>query len=222
MLVALATATARTLAHIVAVLLAASWISSGGYLIEALIHINLRVRTALTTPVLRSPPNPLLGFSLIDPFTTAILFGAVLSIATWPIRSGPDPSRARSRVGGHTLALAFDCGRGSADAGPRTQPCRPLSQCLEHVQSYFAATREQPEWIRSLPFGARRLGAAWDRVVEAKGNLRALLEPYTANLDQLIIGAAHALADSSVQVLLSLNSRDNVLDQRRCAGEGTA
>jgi len=97
-----------------------------------------------------------------------------------------------------------------------------LSQCLEHVQSYFAATREQPEWIRSLPFGARRLGAAWDRVVEAKGNLRALLEPYTANLDQLIIGAAHALADSSVQVLLSLNSRDNVLDQRRCAGEGTA
>jgi hypothetical protein len=130
MLVAPATATARTLAHIVAVLLAASWISSGGYLIEALIHINLRVRTALTTPVLRSPPNPLLGFSLIDPFTTAILFGAVLSIATWPIRSSPDPSRARSRVGGHTLALAFDCGRGSADAGPRTQPCRPTEPAL--------------------------------------------------------------------------------------------
>ena len=29
-------------------------------------------------------------------------------------------------------------------------------------------------------------------------------EPYTANLDQMMIGAAHALADSLVQVLLSL------------------
>jgi len=92
MLAAPATATARTLAHIFEFLLAASWISSGGPLMAALIHINLRVRTALITPVLRSPPNSFMGFSLIDPFTTAILFGAVLSIATWPIRSGPDPS----------------------------------------------------------------------------------------------------------------------------------
>jgi predicted PurR-regulated permease PerM len=34
--------------------------------------------------------------------------------------------------------------------------------------------------------------------------VRALLEPYTANLEQLMIGAARALADSLVQVILSL------------------
>jgi predicted PurR-regulated permease PerM len=55
-----------------------------------------------------------------------------------------------------------------------------------------------------VPLLGRRLGAAWDRVVEVKGNLRALLEPYTANLEQLMIGAARALADSLVQVILSL------------------
>jgi predicted PurR-regulated permease PerM len=37
-----------------------------------------------------------------------------------------------------------------------------------------------------------------------KGNLRALLEPYTADVEQMIVGAARALADSLVQVLLSL------------------
>jgi len=41
-------------------------------------------------------------------------------------------------------------------------------------------------------------------VVEVKGNLRALAEPYTANLEQVVIGVARALADSLVQVLLSL------------------
>ncbi len=48
------------------------------------------------------------------------------------------------------------------------------------------------------------MGAAWDRVVAVKGNLRALLEPYTADLEQAMIGVARALADSLVQVLLSL------------------
>jgi len=41
-------------------------------------------------------------------------------------------------------------------------------------------------------------------VVEVKGNLRALLEPYTANVEEIMIGAVRALADSLVQVILSL------------------
>ena len=41
-------------------------------------------------------------------------------------------------------------------------------------------------------------------MVEVKGNLHALLEPYTANLEQMMIGAARALADSLLQVILSL------------------
>jgi hypothetical protein len=69
------------------------------------------------------------------------------------------------------------------------------------VQSYFAAT---PPWIQSLPlFGAR--SSALDRVVEVKGNVRALLEPFTTDREQVMIAAARALADSLVAVLLSPN-----------------
>lgn len=71
------------------------------------------------------------------------------------------------------------------------------------VRAYFAATPKQPAWIKNLPFFGRRLAVAWNRVVEVKGDLRTLLEPYTADIQQMMIGAAHALADSIVQVLLS-------------------
>jgi predicted PurR-regulated permease PerM len=142
--------------------------------------------------------------AVVKPFTTAILFGASLAIAAWPMR------QALVRRG---------LGRGPAAAlllllslvivvlpmlvlAPHL--AEQLVQGTQRVQEYFAATPEQPAWIRSLPFGSRRLAAAWDRVVEVKGDLRALLEPYTANLEQLMIGAARALADSLVQVILSL------------------
>jgi predicted PurR-regulated permease PerM len=142
--------------------------------------------------------------AVVKPFTTAILFGAALATAVWPVR------QALVRRG---------LGRGSAAALllllslvivvlPLLALAPHLADQLvsgaERVQSYFAATPDQPAWIKGVPLLGRRLGAAWDRVVEVKGNLRALLEPYTANLEQLMIGAARALADSMVQVLLSL------------------
>jgi predicted PurR-regulated permease PerM len=74
----------------------------------------------------------------------------------------------------------------------------------ERLQSYFASTPEQPPWLKSLPLVGRRLVAAWNRVVEAQGNLRTILEPYTGDIEQFLIGAARALADSVLQVLLSL------------------
>jgi predicted PurR-regulated permease PerM len=142
--------------------------------------------------------------AVVKPFTTAILFGAALATAAWPMRQ----ALVRRGLGrGSTAALllllslvlvvlpllAF---------APHLAD--QLASGAERVQSYFAATPNQPAWIKGVPLFGRRLGAAWDRVVEVRGNLRALLEPYTANLEQLMIGAARALADSMVQVLLSL------------------
>jgi predicted PurR-regulated permease PerM len=142
--------------------------------------------------------------AIVKPFTTAILFGAALSTAAWPLR------QALVRHGlGRGLAAALLL---LLSLVLVVLPMLVLAPHLadqmvrgaQGVQAYFAATPEQPAWIKSLPLGGRRLGAAWDRVVEVKGNLRALLEPYTANLEQVMIGVARALADSLVQVLLSL------------------
>jgi predicted PurR-regulated permease PerM len=117
--------------------------------------------------------------AVVKPFTTAILFGAALATAAWPMR------RALVRRG---------LGRGAAAAlllllslvslvlpmllfAPHLAD--QLIRGAQRVQSYFAATPEQPAWIKGLPLLGRRLAAGWDRVVEAQGNLRTLLEPYT-------------------------------------------
>src|SRR3954447_20142218 len=142
--------------------------------------------------------------AIVKPFTTAILFGAALATAAWPMRQ----ALVRHGLGGGPpAALLLLCSLvlivlPMLVMAPHLAD--QLGQGMNRVEAYFAATPEQPAWIRGLPLIGRRLAAVWDRVVEAQGNLRILAEPYTAYLEQVMIGAARALADSVVQVILSL------------------
>ena len=142
--------------------------------------------------------------AVVKPFTTAILFGGALATASWPIRQ----ALIRRRLGRRTAAALLLLLALVALVIPMLVIAPHLADQMirgaDRVQSYFAGTPEQPAWIRGLPLFGRRLGAAWDTVVRAKGNLRTLLEPYTADVEQFMIGAARALADSLIQVLLSL------------------
>jgi predicted PurR-regulated permease PerM len=142
--------------------------------------------------------------AVVKPFTTAILFGGSLATAAWPLRQ----ALVRRGLGHGTAATLLLLLSVVIVVLPLLAIAPHLADQMvggtQRLESYFAATPERPGWIASLPFGGRRLGAAWDRVVEVKGDLRALLEPYTANLQQLMIGAARGLADSLVQVILSL------------------
>src|SRR5947208_6194162 len=142
--------------------------------------------------------------AVVRPFTIAILFGAALATAAWPIRQ----ALIRQGLGrGATAALLLLLSLvlvvlPMIAFAPHLAD--QMVQGTQRVQSYFAATPEQPAWIKGVPLLGRRLGSAWDRVAEVKGNLHALLEPYTANLEQMMIGVARALADSLLQVILSL------------------
>src|SRR5262249_16178691 len=141
---------------------------------------------------------------IVKPFTIAILFGAALATAAWPMRQALI-RRGLGRGPVATLLLLLSL---VLVLLPMLVFAPHLADQLvrgaQRVQSYFAATPGQPAWMRSVPLVGRRLVAAWDRVVEVKGNLRALLEPYTADLEHVMIGVARALADSLLQVILSL------------------
>jgi predicted PurR-regulated permease PerM len=142
--------------------------------------------------------------AVVKPFTTAILFGATLATASWPIRQ----AFVRWRLGRRTAAALLLLLALVVVVMPMLVVAPHLADQMiggaDRVQSYFAATPERPAWIQGLPLFGRRLGVAWDKVVAAQGNLRTLLEPYTADVAQFMIGAARALADSLIQVLLSL------------------
>ncbi len=142
--------------------------------------------------------------AIVKPFTTAILFGATLAIAAWPLRQAL-VGRGLRRGPAATLLLLFSL---VLVVVPMLVLAPHLADQMfrgtERLQAYFAATPQRPTWITDLPLVGKRAGAAWDHVAAVKGNLRALLEPYTADLEQVLIGVARALADSLVQVLLSL------------------
>jgi predicted PurR-regulated permease PerM len=141
---------------------------------------------------------------IVKPFTTAILFGATLATAAWPVRQAlvrhglrRGPAAALLLLLSLVLVVLPMLVVAPHLADQRTRG-------IQGVQSYFAATPEQPAWIEGTPLVGRRLAAAWDRVVQVQDNLRALAEPYTANLELVMLAAARALADSLVQVILSL------------------
>ena len=129
--------------------------------------------------------------AIVRPFTTAILFGAALATAAWPLRQ----ALARRGLGrGPATLLLLSSLVLVVVPMPVVAPhlADQMVRGTQRVQSYFAATPERPAWIGSLPLVGRRLGAAWARVVEVKGNLRALLQPYSADLEQVMIAAGRS------------------------------
>jgi predicted PurR-regulated permease PerM len=147
----------------------------------------------------------LLGVAaVLRPFTTAILFGATLAIAAWPLRQMMIGwGFRRGWAGALLLCLAI-----VVVALPvlvmAPALVDQLAYGMQRVQSYFATAPEQPRWIANLPLFGSRLGGIWNIMVRAEGNLSVALAPYAVSVRQMLITAAQALADSVVQVVLSL------------------
>lgn len=142
--------------------------------------------------------------AVLKPFATAILFGAALATAVWPLRQ----ALVRRGLGHGTAAALLFLSSLALLVVPAIVVAPSLAEQLakgvEHTQAYFAVSPQKPAWIVGVPLVGRHIAAAWDRVVESQGNLRALLEPYAATVEQFMVAAARALADSVVQVILSL------------------
>ncbi len=143
-------------------------------------------------------------WEVLRPFTTALLFGAALATAVWPLR------RALVRHGfGHKGAAAILLVLSIAlvavpmlIVAPRL--AEQVGQGVQRAETYFAAAPEAPKWLIDAPLVGKRVVGVWNRLVEAQGNLRAFLDPYEGTIRDLLVLAARGLADSVVQVLLSL------------------
>jgi predicted PurR-regulated permease PerM len=142
--------------------------------------------------------------AVLRPFTTAILFGTTLAIAVWPLRQaliGWGLGRGLAASCLLLLSLLIVALPVLAAAPALTDQ---LTVGIQRVQTYFATSPEQPTWLASVPIFGTRLGSVWDEVARAGGNVRMVLEPYSATVRQILLTVAQALADSVVQMVLSL------------------
>jgi predicted PurR-regulated permease PerM len=142
--------------------------------------------------------------AVLRPFTTAILFGAILAIAAWPLRDfllrrGLKRGLAATLLLLLALAVvALPLLAIAPGLGER------LTQGASRLQGYFAGNPQIPPRVAGLPFVGERLAGAWNKVLLAGGNMRTALEPYSDTLRQGLIDAAAALGQSVLQIILSL------------------
>jgi len=143
---------------------------------------------------------------VLRPFTVALLFGAALACATWPLRQVL-VHRGVGRGLAATILLLLSVALVVVPIlAVAPQLSDQLTNGIERAQTYFASSPEAPAWLSDLPLPlvGKRLAAGWGRIVGAEGNLMALLEPYRENVRDIALSVARALADSLVQVILSL------------------
>jgi predicted PurR-regulated permease PerM len=147
----------------------------------------------------------LLGvLAVLRPFATAILFGTILAIAAWPLRdlllrSGLTRGLAATLL--LLLALAVVALPLIAVAPGLAEH---LAQGGHRVQAYLASVPQVPPGLAGLPVVGERLAGVWDQAMLAEGGIRAVLEPYSDALRQAAVGVAGALAESVLQIILSL------------------
>jgi predicted PurR-regulated permease PerM len=147
----------------------------------------------------------LLGIlAVLRPFTTGILFGAILAIAAWPLRDSL-LRRGLSRGLVATLLLVLALAvvvlplmTLAPGLGER------LTQGAGRLRDYFASAPQIPSWLAGLPVVGERLASMWDKVLLAKGNLGTVLAPYSDALRETLVEAAGALGQSVLQLILSL------------------
>ena len=72
------------------------------------------------------------------------------------------------------------------------------------MQDYLASSPQIPPSLAGLPLVGDRLAGAWNKLLVAGGDIRTVLEPYSASLRQVLIVAAGALGQSVLQIILSL------------------
>src|SRR6516164_7889185 len=142
--------------------------------------------------------------AVLRPFATAILFGTILAIAAWPLREfllrcglkrGLDATLLLLLALAVVVLPLIAAAPGLAER---------LTQGANRLQDYLATTPRVPSWLTGLPIVGERLARIWDQAVVAEGGIRAFLEPYSGTLRHAFVEAAGALAQSVVQIILSL------------------
>jgi predicted PurR-regulated permease PerM len=141
----------------------------------------------------------------LRPFATAIMFGAILAIALWPLRDALVRRGVRRALAATLLIILVL----AAIVVPTLAVAPGLVEAINAGMNWarealLHAPSTPPEWLSGLPLVGDRIAAGWEQVSEARGNLGGLVTPYLLRFQSVLLDIAGGLADSLLQVLLSL------------------
>lgn len=149
----------------------------------------------------------LLGvFEVLRPFITAILFGAILAVAAWPLRDLMVVRAGLPRGAAATVLLLLAL---CLLALPALILAPGLAGQVAHGServAEFLATLPQvpPDWLAGLPLIGGQIGDLWSNAASGDLDLGATLAPYSESLRHILVAVAAGLADSLLQLVLAL------------------
>lgn len=142
---------------------------------------------------------------VLYPFVMAIAFGGFIAIGSWPLRQalvarGLSPVRAAMAMLVVVLLLV---------AAPiiLIAPGLPdqIREAVEAVRVVLAnAPVEPPSWLAALPLIGGHASGIWTTVIDAQGDINALIAPYSVQMTSLLVGIGTAAAESVLQILLAV------------------
>lgn len=147
----------------------------------------------------------LLGVAeVLRPFVTAILFGAILAVAAWPLRERLVRHMPRGAAAACLLGLAL-----AVLVLPALAIAPGLAQQISHGGERLATTlaalpSTAPDWVAAVPLVGSQLSGLWENVAGGQFDLVGALAPYSARLRGALVAVAGGLADSLLQLVLAL------------------
>ncbi|WP_372620819.1 AI-2E family transporter [Falsiroseomonas sp.] len=143
--------------------------------------------------------------AVLWPFATAIMFGAILAIALWPLRDALVARGVRPGWAAAVMLLVVLC----AVVGPTLLVAPGLVAAINGGMAWareaiLVAPEAPPDWLGGLPLVGERITAGWAKLSEARSDLGGLVAPYALRIQQVLLSVAGGLADSLLQMLLAL------------------
>lgn len=143
-------------------------------------------------------------FQILKPFFTSILFGGTLAIAAWPLRAFMVRRGLHPGVAASILLIATLCVMVVPVLGLIPSLSRQLGTAISFAQDVAANPPAAPAFLDRIPIVGHDLVAAWERILGNHDDIRELLSPYAQSVRSFVLDAAKGLADSVLQLVLSL------------------
>jgi len=141
---------------------------------------------------------------LLLPFATALLFGGTLAIAAWPLRERLVQRGLRGGTAASILLLAFLLLVLLPVLALIPSLSAQVSTGIQMAQDFAATNPPAPAVLHRIPLVGEQAVKYWDRIAHGQGDLRAMILPYAEPIRGFVLAAAQALADSVMQLLMSL------------------
>ncbi len=143
-------------------------------------------------------------YLVLKPFMLGLVFGAILAIAAWPLRSwlvamGLSGAMAAGLM--LTLLLVFVLAP-MAVAAPGL--ALSVKQLAEQGIVWVNSAPQLPAWITSLPLVGSKIASTWDGLLAQTPESKAMLMSYVQPARQFITDAALGLATSMMDIGLAL------------------